>query len=732
MSPIPYYSQNKDVMFNSNKLSIVASGLMLLLVGCGGGSISGIDVPGTGTEIDTDTGDEIVTEAEFVNAAFNKIATQSSSGSGGASGGVAGRAVDGNTDGIYVNESVSHTGEEAQPWWQVDLGVVENISTINIFNRTDNCCTQRLSDFYLLVSDESFSSDDLQASLDQTGMSSFYFGPTVDGSTTFDVNAEGRYVRVQLAGDLSILSLAEVEVMVGGDVDPVDPVVTPTPVAGETIDVATTPLSRLSNKEFVNSVRYLLELSDDSPSVDAALTTLAAENNVSGLTNDSEAQSYSTAFASGYVDVASAAADDFLSGLNDLADLEEKLDCDALEAASNVNNYTSLICFRDFSRQLIEQAYGRPFVDADEPSEYFQNIESYVTQAGLDSDSLEAYQFRLRAMLPYIFLSPEFLLFVENGEADLPDGVEGRYLNDYEIAKRLAYFLTGTPPDESLMTAAESDLLSDPEVRVQHAERLLEETAVADQFAEFFLGWLGVTLNDQVEQSDIDLLKSFLNDWFANEQPFSDLYTGSVEVSNSDGTTTARNLGAIGTKAFVGSNTNDPVPSFINRGQFVTTQLLCANLPEDPPIEAFAESSVAAENAVDLFHELKTHACATCHQVFDSYGALFQQFEQETSLYNPNLIPLGDSFVLTSIGDISGEFDGLESFSQSLGDSESAAQCASELLYRHSVRRAVDLNGEDDLALQVMFDEWSSSGDTSIKSLLKVIVGSDQFISIYE
>jgi len=52
------------------------------------------------------------------NLALNKTATMSSTGWGG----TASRAVDGNTDGVWDNGSVAHTGKQANPWWEVDLG----------------------------------------------------------------------------------------------------------------------------------------------------------------------------------------------------------------------------------------------------------------------------------------------------------------------------------------------------------------------------------------------------------------------------------------------------------------------------------------------------------------------------------------------------------------------------------------------------------------------------------
>jgi hypothetical protein len=134
------------------------------------------------------------------NLAYGLNATQSST----LGGAIAARANDDNTDGNFNNLSVSHTNFDFHAFWQVDLGTSKNIGAVVVFNRTD-CCTDRLSDFDILVSD------------DGNFVDSGHF--TVAGShpgqtgqrTEFDMNVSGRFVRVQLRGT-NFLHLAEVQV----------------------------------------------------------------------------------------------------------------------------------------------------------------------------------------------------------------------------------------------------------------------------------------------------------------------------------------------------------------------------------------------------------------------------------------------------------------------------------------------------------------------------------------
>ncbi len=68
------------------------------------------------------------------NVALRGKASQSATSHGG----VASRAIDGNTDGVYGNGSQTHTPENSRnPWWEVDLGGEFPIDSIVVFNRTE-------------------------------------------------------------------------------------------------------------------------------------------------------------------------------------------------------------------------------------------------------------------------------------------------------------------------------------------------------------------------------------------------------------------------------------------------------------------------------------------------------------------------------------------------------------------------------------------------------------------
>jgi galactose oxidase len=144
------------------------------------------------------------------NLALKRATTQSSTDFGG----VPSRAVDGNTSGLWSTQSVTHTANENQPWWQVDLGSSSTLAQVNVWNRTD-CCGARISDWYVIVSNNPITGTLAQV-LANTGISSYHFTSPAGSPTNVKLNAgqTGRYVRIWLNAT-NYLHLAEVEVLAG-------------------------------------------------------------------------------------------------------------------------------------------------------------------------------------------------------------------------------------------------------------------------------------------------------------------------------------------------------------------------------------------------------------------------------------------------------------------------------------------------------------------------------------
>jgi hypothetical protein len=151
-----------------------------------------------------------------------RIADESTKWSGSTPNGDAWRAVDGNTDGNYANGSVSRTQNvetDPYPWWQLNLGGLQWIDAIRIWNRTD-AESEKLTGYWVFVTDQdAFSSSDPNVLQNDSTVWSYHY--TDAAAETFTIPlvttpAErgkhyGRLVRIQLDHQDN-LALAEVQV----------------------------------------------------------------------------------------------------------------------------------------------------------------------------------------------------------------------------------------------------------------------------------------------------------------------------------------------------------------------------------------------------------------------------------------------------------------------------------------------------------------------------------------
>ncbi|XP_078667082.1 uncharacterized protein LOC144908968 isoform X1 [Branchiostoma floridae x Branchiostoma belcheri] len=145
-------------------------------------------------------------------------------------------AVDGNTNGNFIENSCTHTDGEDNPAWWVDLGQSYPVIRVVIFNRMDSCCSERLNPFNIHIG----------------GSSQVTANPKCGGDHRIDLSEPsisiscqemlGRYVGIRLTGSQSrAMNLCEVQVFSNPDqavVIPVVPTPTPTPTPSPGVNVA--------------------------------------------------------------------------------------------------------------------------------------------------------------------------------------------------------------------------------------------------------------------------------------------------------------------------------------------------------------------------------------------------------------------------------------------------------------------------------------------------------------
>lgn len=506
-------------------------------------------------------------------------------------------------------------------------------------------------------------------------------------------------------------------------------------------------LSRLTNDEYRTALGELLDLSESQRAQLRDEVLLVEEIELSGLVSSSELQQLNQLVFNQFAQAVGKAVELRLEPDADpitLATFNERIGC-----SEPSMSYTD--CLREVGHALATEGF-RGHVDAadlesvDTLLDVAREIDTldldYEVPAGTDpADALLLAQqvLRYRVLVEFVALSPKFVLLFETGEANENAPFEPR-LTDREIATRMAFFLTGAPADEALLSAASTGLLGDPAERRRQATRLLQNEATVSGPVQMVSRWLGLDGVIATEGATADA-QAFLRQWILEQRPFADLYTSEVEVVTvpEDGSeaeeVTVQPFGILGLHAVVASHTNHPVPSFINRGEFVVADLLCGELPDDIPAEAVVEE--AAADPVTVFEEHTHEPCATCHVVMDNYGAAFQRFDAVPSgeagvlRYDPTNDWLGGAFDLFPVGDVSGVVSDVGDLASLIAPSTQAHTCFAELWYRHAMRREMSApNGADDAVLAEIVDEWRK-GDSSVASLLEAIVAHEAFVTLH-
>ena len=140
----PGRSENGNFVLNDFKVGLQPAGQ-------GPGKITGrfvrLELSGAGRMIHVA---ELQAFAGADNVATQGAATQSSTGYDAPPE----RAIDGNTDGLFQNKSVTHTKEQDSPWWEVDLKQPRELTKLVLWPRTDGGLAGRHDGLRVSVLDE--------------------------------------------------------------------------------------------------------------------------------------------------------------------------------------------------------------------------------------------------------------------------------------------------------------------------------------------------------------------------------------------------------------------------------------------------------------------------------------------------------------------------------------------------------------------------------------------------
>jgi hypothetical protein len=354
--------------------------------------------------------------------------------------------------------------------------------------------------------------------------------------------------------------------------------------------------------------------------------------------------------------------------------------------------------------------------------------------------------------------SPNFLHQVEVGEVDpaQPDRVR---LTGFELATRMAFFLTGSGPSVELLEAAEAGELSTAEGLRARAAQLLTGTKPREALGSFFDELLRLRdlsalakdakvfpsfspelasamreetrllLDNAVWEGDVDFRSVFEADYTYVNQALAAHY----QLPAPSGAGFARvvlpaeqqRAGVLAQASFLSLMAHPASNSPTLRGKFIRESLLCQQINAPPAeVDTSLPASEGDPTQKTLREKLAAHmtvpSCASCHLQMDGLGLGFESFD---ATGRHRTTELGK--VIDATGNFDGSaFDGAKQLGGLLAKDARVARCLTRSLFRAATGH-VELASEE-LPLREVDARFAASGHR-LKQLLIELVASDAF-----
>jgi mono/diheme cytochrome c family protein len=395
-------------------------------------------------------------------------------------------------------------------------------------------------------------------------------------------------------------------------------------------------IQRLNKAEYNNTVRDLvgldLRLADEFPSDDVG----------NGFDNIGDVLTLPPLLLEKYLGAAATIADrvyEDKAALKRVFPYEPQSDDQRVEVARrNVEEFAT-------------KAFRRPLTE-DEKERLFG-----IMRFAWQRDSSEAEIFK--TVIAAILSNPYFIFRIEQ-DPDPQDEDGIRQLNGYELASRLSYFLWSSMPDQRLFDLAQSGELTEHQVLVAQAKRMLADPksrALVDNFAGQWLqlrdlsrlmpdpgkfpdfdGDLRTAMRRETEmffetmiREDRSVLELLNADFtYVNERLAR--HYGIPEVSGDQFQRVPLADGRRGvlTHASILLLTSNPTrTSPVKRGKWILDNMLAE--PPPPPPANVPELEEDAETLGSLREQMEQHraneSCAVCHRTMDALGFGLENFD---------------------------------------------------------------------------------------------------------
>lgn len=426
-----------------------------------------------------------------------------------------------------------------------------------------------------------------------------------------------------------------------------------------------------------------------------------------------------------------------------------------------------LVVFAKSAREIAEKARSQTSCGSDRRC-FAEKIGLKLYRRPLTQTEVDAYAaMEPTKVLETMLQSPYFLYRSEIGSFVSP--MNAYSLDSYEVATALAYSLTGTPPDETLLAAAADGSIKDPATRRREAARLLGTDAARETFADFAMQWLGISSLPFVTRDNQKLTPALRADMMEETRRFlanlvfdqnaavKDLYAAdstpltqklaahyglpapAQDWQNVNYDRERRGLIAQGSILVTYANSTEASP--IKRGVFVRNRLLCQDLPPPPanvdttippPAPGLTMRERLARHLSQGQQSDGSNSCASCHQYIDKLGFGFERFDEvglfrEAYAEKPG-VPIDVSGEIKSPLNLSDPtalpFQNFAELGTLLSESPTAKACLGIQYLRYAQGHVAQ---STDQCLQTSIREQLQQ-DKSLRAVMMDFVSSDSFV----
>ena len=309
-----------------------------------------------------------------------------------------------------------------------------------------------------------------------------------------------------------------------------------------------------------------------------------------------------------------------------------------------------------FIEKIGARAFRRPLMST-EVTRFIGAFDKGATLIG----SGDAFADGVEVVLAALFQSASFLYRVELSTT----AVSGKIaLDDYEVASRISYGLTGSIPDDALFAAAAAKKLATRDGVVEHAKRLLATPAAENAVSSFHDQLFRMREFDAIKKDEklypqfgagvgADLKMealTFVKDVvFGQDRGLAELLTAPYTFANSriaqiyginapgaTPTTFVRvaldplqRAGLLTQAGFLSAFGEQQTPNIIMRGVHIGKDVLCVDIPPPPdavpPLPAIPPNSTNRQRVADL---TKNAPCSGCHTtMINPLGFAFENLD---------------------------------------------------------------------------------------------------------